>query len=156
MKWCKMHVCMCMKTVVEPGNLLLLSVQGPSEPCGVNMTYEGEVIYSVSFHPREKGVHVITIKWGKRYISGSPFVVTVVWEFINSRISTACIGTGSAVVCCEMFALLYGITASLSLNEQTLTLWKGHDCVGQCLLRWTMETISYQMYVIRWCLLHDL
>jgi len=66
-----------LNNVVEPGNLLLLSVQGPSEPCGVNMTYEGEGIYNVSFHPREKGVHVITIKWGKRYITGSPFIVTV-------------------------------------------------------------------------------
>lgn len=61
----------------DPGNLLLLSVQGPSEPCPVNMTYEGNGIYNVSYKPQEKGEYVISIRWGNQSIYGSPFVVTV-------------------------------------------------------------------------------
>ncbi|XP_033927771.1 LOW QUALITY PROTEIN: filamin-A [Melopsittacus undulatus] len=58
--------------------MLLVGVQGPRCPCEeLVVKHLGNQLYSVSYTLRERGDHVLVIKWGDQHVPNSPFRVTV-------------------------------------------------------------------------------
>lgn len=59
-------------------NMLLVGVQGPRTPCEeVVVKHLGNRLYSVAYLLRERGDHILVLKWGDQHTPGSPFRVTV-------------------------------------------------------------------------------
>nr|XP_042902335.1 filamin-A isoform X2 [Parasteatoda tepidariorum] len=59
-------------------NLFFCSVYGPKGPCEeVFVKAIGKNMYQVNYTVKEKGDHVVAVKWGDDHIPGSPFKVEV-------------------------------------------------------------------------------
>lgn len=59
-------------------NMLLVGVQGPRCPCEeIVVKHLGNQLYNVSYILRERGDHLLVIKWGDQHVPNSPFRVTV-------------------------------------------------------------------------------
>jgi len=58
-------------------NLLYVTVYGPKGPCDeVFVKHLGRNMYEVKYQVKERGDHVVIVKWGEEHIPGSPFKVT--------------------------------------------------------------------------------
>lgn len=62
---------------LEAGNnLIYASVYGPKGPCDeVYVKHLGRNLYQVNYMVKERGDHIIIVKWGDDHIPGSPFKV---------------------------------------------------------------------------------
>jgi len=57
-------------------NLLYVALYGPKGPCDeIHVKHTGRNIYNVNYTVKERGDHVLIIKWGEEHIPGSPFKV---------------------------------------------------------------------------------
>lgn len=60
-------------------NLIYASVYGPKGPCDeVFVKHLGRNLYQVNYVVKDRGDHVVIVKWGDDHIPGSPFKVEVV------------------------------------------------------------------------------
>lgn len=60
-------------------DVLYVGVSGPVVACEeVNIKHMGEGQYMVNYVVRDRGLHLIMVKWGDQHIPGSPFTVNVV------------------------------------------------------------------------------
>ncbi|XP_035216492.1 filamin-A-like isoform X2 [Stegodyphus dumicola] len=60
-------------------NILYCAVYGPKGPCDeVHVKHIGRDMYQVSYTAKERGDHIIIVKYGDDHIPGSPFKVEVV------------------------------------------------------------------------------
>jgi len=58
------------------GNILYVGVYGPKGPCEeVSIKHQGHYNYQVTYVVKERGEHMLIIKWGDDHIPGSPFAV---------------------------------------------------------------------------------
>ncbi|TRY66792.1 hypothetical protein DNTS_009583 [Danionella cerebrum] len=58
--------------------MLLVGVQGPLTPCEeILVKHQGNLQYNVSYILKERGNHILVVKWGDQHIPGSPFQITV-------------------------------------------------------------------------------
>lgn len=58
--------------------VLFVGVSGPSKPCDeVVIKHVGLNQFAVSYTVKERGKHVIMVKWADQHIPGSPFIVYV-------------------------------------------------------------------------------
>jgi filamin len=59
-------------------NVLYCAVYGPKGPCDeVYVKHLGRNLYQVNYTVKEKGDHIVIVKWGEDHIPGSPFKVEV-------------------------------------------------------------------------------
>ncbi|CAL8084394.1 unnamed protein product [Calicophoron daubneyi] len=59
-------------------DVLYVGVSGPRVACEeVNIKHLGQGQYAVSYMVRDRGQHLIMVKWGDQHVPGSPFVVNV-------------------------------------------------------------------------------
>lgn len=59
-------------------NMLLVGISGPQVPCEeLQVKHGGNLQYSVTYLLKERGDHVLVVKWGEEHVPGSPFHVTV-------------------------------------------------------------------------------
>ncbi|XP_075880927.1 filamin B a isoform X2 [Nelusetta ayraudi] len=59
-------------------NMLLVGISGPQVPCEeLQVKHAGHLQYSVTYLLKERGDHVLVVKWGEEHVPGSPFHVTV-------------------------------------------------------------------------------
>jgi len=57
-------------------NMLYCCVYGPKGPCDETFVkHMGRNLYNVTYQVKEKGDHIIMVKWGDDHIPGSPFKV---------------------------------------------------------------------------------
>ncbi|VDP66236.1 unnamed protein product, partial [Schistosoma mattheei] len=60
-------------------DVLYVGVSGPVVACEeVNIKHMGYGQYSISYTVRDRGRHLIMIKWGEQHVPGSPFTVDVI------------------------------------------------------------------------------
>ncbi|KAL1436102.1 hypothetical protein MTO96_010848 [Rhipicephalus appendiculatus] len=60
-------------------NLIYASVYGPKGPCDeVFVKHLGRNLYQVNYVVKDRGDHIVIVKWGDDHIPGSPFKVEVV------------------------------------------------------------------------------
>ncbi|CAH8555281.1 unnamed protein product [Heterobilharzia americana] len=60
-------------------DVLYVGVSGPVVACEeVNIKHLGHGQYSISYTVRDRGRHLIMIKWGEQHVPGSPFTVNVI------------------------------------------------------------------------------
>ncbi|KAK8788624.1 hypothetical protein V5799_021603 [Amblyomma americanum] len=60
-------------------NLIYVTVYGPKGPCDeVFVKHLGRNLYQVNYVVKDRGDHVVIVKWGDDHIPGSPFKVEVV------------------------------------------------------------------------------
>jgi len=65
-------------TFLSGANLLFVAVYGPKGPSDeVFMKHVGNNNYQVNYTVRDRGDHVLIVKWGEDHIPGSPFKVEV-------------------------------------------------------------------------------
>lgn len=58
--------------------MLLVGVRGPLVPCEeILVKHLGSMQYNVSYILKERGEHLLVVKWGDDHIPGSPFRLTV-------------------------------------------------------------------------------
>lgn len=74
-----LHVISSMFFFSLAGNeVLFVGISGPSKPCDeVIIKHVGLNQYAVSYTVKERGRHIIMVKWGDQHIPGSPFIVYV-------------------------------------------------------------------------------
>lgn len=59
-------------------NILFCAVYGPKGPVDeVFVKHLGRNMYQVNYTAKEKGDHIVIVKWGEDHIPGSPFKVEV-------------------------------------------------------------------------------
>lgn len=59
-------------------NMLLVGIQGPRAPCEeLQVKHLGRQLYSVAYVVRERGEHLLVLKWGDHHVPHSPFRITV-------------------------------------------------------------------------------
>ncbi|XP_054724113.1 filamin-A-like [Uloborus diversus] len=59
-------------------NVLFCAVFGPKGPCeDIHVKHMGRNLYNVNYTAKEKGDHIVIVKWGDDHIPGSPFKVEV-------------------------------------------------------------------------------
>lgn len=65
--------------LTPPGsNMLLVGIQGPRAPCEeLQVKHLGRQLYSVAYVVRERGEHLLVLKWGDHHVPHSPFRITV-------------------------------------------------------------------------------
>lgn len=57
-------------------NVLYCAVYGPKGPCDeVHVKHMGRNLYQVFYNVKERGDHIVIVKWGDEHIPGSPFKV---------------------------------------------------------------------------------
>ena len=62
--------------LLSGNNMLYVAVYGPRGPCeGIDIRHQGRNNYNVTYSSREKGEHIIVVKYGEEHVPGSPFKV---------------------------------------------------------------------------------
>lgn len=57
-------------------NVMYVAVYGPRGPCeSIDIRHQGRNNYNVTYTPRERGEHIIAVRYGEQHIPGSPFKV---------------------------------------------------------------------------------
>lgn len=57
-------------------NMLFVAVYGPRGPCeAIDIRHQGRNNYNITYTSREKGEHIIVVKYGEEHIPGSPFKI---------------------------------------------------------------------------------
>lgn len=56
--------------------MLFVAVYGPRGPCeAIDIRHQGRNNYNVAYTSRERGDHIIVVKYGEDHIPGSPFKI---------------------------------------------------------------------------------
>ncbi len=64
---------------IQGNNMLMVGVYGPKIPCEeVVVKHIGNQQYQVTYCVKDKGDHMLIVKYGDQHIPGSPFEVQVV------------------------------------------------------------------------------
>ena len=60
-------------------NMLLIGALGPTAPAEeVLVKHVGNRRFLVTYTVRERGQHVLVVKWGDQHVPGSPFLIDVI------------------------------------------------------------------------------